>query len=95
VDRRGRLIADSTAARSADVFASLTEIGKGKAQGEIPQAHGAEAEAVKRQRLEITQALDRRLDGVSRRDGTHDRIDLARNGHQRPSPPARSPSHSD
>lgn len=31
---------DSTAALSADEFASLTEIGKGEAQGDIPQAHG-------------------------------------------------------
>lgn len=31
---------DSTAALSADEFASLAEIGKGKAQGDIPQAHG-------------------------------------------------------
>ncbi|PSO18855.1 hypothetical protein [Bradyrhizobium sp. MOS003] len=31
---------DSTAALSSDEFASLTEIGKGKAQGDIPQAHG-------------------------------------------------------
>ena len=33
-------MADSTVALSADEFASLAEIGKGKAQGEIPQAHG-------------------------------------------------------
>ncbi|RXT53626.1 hypothetical protein [Bradyrhizobium betae] len=31
---------DSTTALSADEFASLAEVGKGKAQGEIPQAHG-------------------------------------------------------
>lgn len=33
-------MSDSTPALSADEFASLAEIGKGKAQGEIPQAHG-------------------------------------------------------
>ncbi|MBR0985200.1 hypothetical protein [Bradyrhizobium liaoningense] len=31
---------DSTAALSADEFASLAEVGKGKAQDEIPQGHG-------------------------------------------------------
>jgi hypothetical protein len=31
---------DGTTALSADEFASLAEVGKGNAQGEIPQAHG-------------------------------------------------------
>lgn len=31
---------DSTTALSADEFATLAEVSKGKAQGEIPQAHG-------------------------------------------------------
>ena len=31
---------DSSVALRADEFASLAEIGKGKAQGDIPQAHG-------------------------------------------------------
>jgi hypothetical protein len=31
---------DSAAALGADEFASLVEVGKGNAQGEIPQAHG-------------------------------------------------------
>ena len=44
----------------------------------------AEAEPIKRQRLEIAQTLDQRLGDVGRRNGTHHRIDFARDGHRLP-----------
>jgi len=57
---------DGTPALSADEFASLAEIGKGKAQGEIPQAHGERLAglgyAIRRLgELELTSSGTRRL----------------------------------
>jgi hypothetical protein len=59
-------MADSTPVLSADEFASLAEIGKGKAQGEIPQAHGERLAslgyAIRRLgELELTSSGARRL----------------------------------
>ncbi|MEY9137782.1 hypothetical protein ABIE79_009249 [Bradyrhizobium diazoefficiens] len=54
----------------------------------------AEAKPVERQRLEIAETLDQRLGNVGRHNGTHHRIDLARDGHQLPPHlPVRSSSH--
>ncbi|WP_314951565.1 hypothetical protein [Bradyrhizobium cosmicum] len=57
---------DSTTILGADEFASLTEVGKGKAQGEIPQAHGERLTdlgyAIRRLgELELTSSGARRL----------------------------------
>lgn len=57
---------DSTAALNADEFAALAEVAKGKAQGEIPQAHGERLTglgyAIRRLgELELTSSGARRL----------------------------------
>ncbi|GMO42552.1 MULTISPECIES: hypothetical protein [unclassified Bradyrhizobium] len=57
---------DSTAALSADEFASLAEVGKGKAQDEIPQGRGERlvnlGYAIRRLgKLELTSSGVRRL----------------------------------
>jgi hypothetical protein len=58
---------DGAPALSADEFASLAEVGKGKAQGDIPQAHGQRLTnlgyAIRRLgELELTSAGARRLE---------------------------------
>lgn len=59
-------MSDGAPALTADEFASLAEVGKGKAQGEIPQAHGERLAnlgyAIRRLgELELTSSGARRL----------------------------------